>query len=56
MQLKDGSEFLEGQKEDMIHIWEGLKQRITMASFYEIPSGREVNNGCSDNIILLKCC
>jgi hypothetical protein len=45
MQLEDGSEFLENQKEDMIRIWEGFKGKVV--SFYETmktPSVRMVNS------------
>jgi hypothetical protein len=33
MQLKEGSEFLENQKEDLISVWGGFKRNIF--SFYE---------------------
>jgi hypothetical protein len=44
MQLKEGSEFLENQKEDLIQIWEGFKGK-KVVSFYETmktPSVRKV--------------
>lgn len=33
MQLKEGSEFLDNQKEDLIRIWDGFKGKLV--SFYE---------------------
>jgi hypothetical protein len=45
MQLKADSEFLENQKEDLIRIWAGFKQKRVI-SFYETvktPSVRKVN-------------
>jgi len=45
MQLKEGSEFLEEQKESMLYVWEMFKH--TVISFYETvmtPSVRMVNN------------
>jgi hypothetical protein len=44
-QLKDGSEFLDNQREDLLGIWEDSKQKIF--SFYETkktPSVRKVNS------------
>ncbi|KAF8540115.1 hypothetical protein BDD12DRAFT_777518, partial [Trichophaea hybrida] len=46
MQLKDGSEFLENQKEDLIHIWDKFKPKVV--SFYETvktPSVRKLEPG-----------
>jgi len=46
-QLKEGSEFLESQKEDLLRAWEGFKQKRKVISFYEnvgTPSVRKVNN------------
>jgi hypothetical protein len=45
MQLKEGSEFLEEQKESMLYVWEMFKHKVV--SFYETvttPSVRMVNN------------
>lgn len=45
MQLKEGSEFLEEQKESMLYVWEMFKHKVI--SFYETvmtPSIRMVNN------------
>jgi len=46
-QLKEGSEFLESQKEDLLRVWEGFKQKLKVISFNEnvgTPSVRKVNN------------
>jgi len=52
-QLKEGSEFLENQKEDLLRVWRGFKQRKVI-SFYEnleTPSVRKVNNACPDSTV-----
>lgn len=55
MQLKEGSEFLENQKEDLIRIWEGFKRKVV--NFYETmktPLVRMVNNACPVSSILIE--
>lgn len=45
MQLKEGSEFLENQKEDLVRIWERFNGKVV--SFYETvktPSLGKVND------------
>jgi hypothetical protein len=45
MQLKEGSDFMENQKEELIPIWNNFEQRV--CSFYETvktPSVRMVSN------------
>jgi hypothetical protein len=45
LQLKEDSEVLENQKEDLIRMWEGFKRKVV--SFYatvKTLSGRMVNN------------
>ncbi|KAF8536358.1 hypothetical protein BDD12DRAFT_290351 [Trichophaea hybrida] len=46
MQLKEGSEFLENQKEDLIRIWEGFKQKVV--SFYETVKTPSVKESRAD--------
>jgi hypothetical protein len=46
-QLKENSEFLENQKEDLLRIWGGFERKVV--SFYETvktPSVKKVNNAC----------
>ncbi|KAF8242573.1 hypothetical protein K440DRAFT_481581, partial [Wilcoxina mikolae CBS 423.85] len=45
-QLKEGSEFLENQKEDLLRVWERFKRKVV--SFYEnveTPSVRKLKSG-----------
>jgi hypothetical protein len=53
-QLKEGSDFLEQQKDDLAHLWRGFTPRIV--SFYEVvrtPTAQRVSNICSINCWIL---
>lgn len=55
-QLKEGSEFLETQTEDLMRIWQGFKPKVF--SYYETlntPTVRKVNKYCTLSRVILTC-